>query len=144
MRASRIFVLTAILICSACNTMEPQPDDPLDGDFRSIQYILPGPTDGAVDVQNAGGFVEATLAEGHHISGRIVIPENISPGFTPGETLFDGTYELNADTVLFRFNNPEGLNQSLGKMHWDAAKQTLETPGEMLGRGPFKLVLEKN
>jgi hypothetical protein len=123
---------------AGCKDTVVNPVDRVVGQYKADTFILFGSGDEPVDVLKYGGTLTAKLESNFRVEGRVTIPPSANLGWRTIDTTYSGTFTLKADTLTF--------NDTRTPLDWKpflVQERRLETPGYLFGRGPFKIILEK-
>ena len=134
----KIYLVISLLIggCSTNDVTGPVPD--FSGTYKSITFIEPGPADGGVDIQKAGGYLQITFYKYCEFSVDLFIPTNSKSNYAAGHKYFKGNYTFKDSIVEF-----QTLYFIVKELIWNKNKFQLESP-EVSPRGrPFKIILTK-
>lgn len=139
MKFRKLFILVIFLSFFGCdenNNNEYYTN--LVGDYKATTFIEPGSNDGGTDILANGGYLNLTLYNDGKFYYEVFIPEGINLNYSSGKFTYKGEYTIKADTIILN-DQPIFLTELI----WDKMSDKLETK-EVMWRGPYKIIIEKN
>ena len=133
------YLLLLLFLFVGCNGEQPtETNQELFGLYKSSTFIEPGSSDGGVDIQSSGGYLNITLNDNYEFTAELYIPVSINSNYAEGLWNYEGKYSLKADTLEFT------AQYFIAKyLRWNKQSKHLES-FEVPPRGrPFKIILDK-
>lgn len=134
----KYFLLLPLLYVGCSNEQPTETYQDLIGLYKSFTFIEPGSSDGGVDIQSSGGYLDIILKDNYKFTAELFIPDSINSNYGEGLWNYEGTYSIKSDTL--EFNAQYFIIKYL---NWDRQSKKLES-FEVPPRGrPFKIILYK-